>query len=134
MGVKVFQGYLDEHDKLVSVIQEVDIVISALAIPQHEEQLKIIDAIKEAGNIKRFVPSEFGCETDRASALPPFQAVLDKRKKVRGATEASGIPYTFIYANCFGAYFVDVLLHPLEKRDVLVYGTGETKGIYKHSQ
>jgi len=34
------------------VIKEADIVISALAYPQLMDQLKIIDAIKVAGNIK----------------------------------------------------------------------------------
>ncbi|XP_058088394.1 isoeugenol synthase 1-like [Magnolia sinica] len=128
MGVKIFQGNLDEHEKLVSALRQVDIVISTLATPQHKDQFKILDAVKEAGNIKRFIPSEFGCETDRVSALPPFQALIDIRKEVRRATEASGIPYTFITANCYAAYFIDFLLHPQENRDeVLIYGTGEAK-------
>lgn len=46
------QGELDDHEKLVSVMKEVDVVISALAVPQHLDQLKIIKAMKEAGNIK----------------------------------------------------------------------------------
>ena len=48
----VRQGELDEHEKLVSVLKQVDIVISTLAVPQHMDQLKIISAMKEAGNIK----------------------------------------------------------------------------------
>ncbi|KAJ8640399.1 hypothetical protein MRB53_017093 [Persea americana] len=96
MGVKVFQGHLDEHDKLVHAIQQVDVVISALAIPQHLDQLKIIEAIKVAGNIKRFVPSEFGNEVDRVFGLPPFQSIFDNKKKIRRATEAAGIPYTSV--------------------------------------
>jgi glutamyl-tRNA reductase len=46
------QGEVDEHEKIVSALREVDIVISALAYPQVLDQLKIIDAIKVAGNIK----------------------------------------------------------------------------------
>ena len=46
------QGELNEHEKIVSVLREVDIVISTLAYPQVLDQLKIIDAIKVAGNIK----------------------------------------------------------------------------------
>jgi hypothetical protein len=41
----------------VSALREVDIVISALAYPQVLEQLKIIDAIKVAGNIKVINPT-----------------------------------------------------------------------------
>ena len=43
---------MEEHEKIVSALREVDIVISALAYPQVLDQLKIIDAIKVAGNIK----------------------------------------------------------------------------------
>eukprot|EP00268_Persea_americana_P050175 TRINITY_DN5440_c2_g2_i1.p1 TRINITY_DN5440_c2_g2~~TRINITY_DN5440_c2_g2_i1.p1 ORF type:complete len:181 (+),score=28.02 TRINITY_DN5440_c2_g2_i1:171-713(+) len=118
MGVKVFQGHLDEHDKLVHAIQQVDVVISALAIPQHLDQLKIIEAIKVAGNIKRFVPSEFGNEVDRVFGLPPFQSIFDNKKKIRRATEAAGIPYTYVTANSFATYFIDFLLHPHEQREI----------------
>jgi hypothetical protein len=43
---------LEEHEKLVSAVKQVDVVISTLAVPQHLDQLKIISAMKEAGNIK----------------------------------------------------------------------------------
>lgn len=45
------QGEL-EHDQILAVIKQVDIVICSLPYPQVMEQLKIIDAIKVAGNIK----------------------------------------------------------------------------------
>lgn len=132
LGVTIFKGELDEHEKLVSVTKEVDIVISALAYPQVLDQLKIIEAIKVAGNIKRFLPSDFGCEEDRVTVLPPFQEFLNKKKKIRRAVEEAGIPYTFVSANCFGAYFINLLLHPHdhEKEDITVYGTGEAKAVF----
>lgn len=46
------QGELDEQEKLVAALKQVDVVISTLAVPQHLEQFKIIEAIKQAGNIK----------------------------------------------------------------------------------
>ena len=46
------QGRVEEQEKLVSVLRQVDVVICTLAYPQVLEQLKIIDAIKLAGNIK----------------------------------------------------------------------------------
>ncbi|KAK3043917.1 hypothetical protein RJ639_000616 [Escallonia herrerae] len=79
---------------------------------------------------KRFLPSDFGCEEDRISVLPPFQAFLDKKKRIRRAIEAAGIPYTYVSANCFGAYFVNYLLRPHEKHDnIIVYGNGEAKAL-----
>ncbi|KAJ0024831.1 hypothetical protein Pint_07260 [Pistacia integerrima] len=124
------QGEPDEHEKLVSVIREVDVVISALAYPQVLDQFKIIDAIKVAGNIKRFLPSDFGCEEDTVRPLPPFDNFLEKKRRIRRAIEAAGIPYTFVLANCFGAYFVNILLRPFDQPDhILVYGSGGAKAI-----
>ncbi|KAL8485949.1 hypothetical protein ACS0TY_028020 [Phlomoides rotata] len=128
MGAIIVKGRLDEHEKLVSIIKEVDVVISALAFPQVLDQFKILEAIKVAGNIKRFLPSDFGVEEGRVSALPPFEEFLEKKRRIRRAIEEANIPYTFVSANCFGAYFLNYLLHPSQpKQDITVYGTGEAK-------
>ncbi|XP_028771182.1 isoeugenol synthase 1-like [Neltuma alba] len=110
LGVTVFQGELDEQDKLVSCLQQVDVVISTVAVPQHLEQLKLIKAIKQAGNIKGFVPSEYGNEVDRLQGLRPFEDALENKRKMRRATEEAGIPYTYISANSFAAYSINYLL------------------------
>ncbi|KAI3464376.1 hypothetical protein Pfo_021039 [Paulownia fortunei] len=135
MGAIILKGRVDEHDKLVSVLREVDVVISTLPYPQVLDQLKILEAIKVAGNIKRFLPSDFGVEEDRVSVLPPFQAFLEKKKKIRRAIEAANIPYTFVSANCFGAYFVNYLLRPFEqKQEITVYGSGEAKAVLNYEE
>ncbi|KAF7138961.1 hypothetical protein RHSIM_Rhsim07G0053400 [Rhododendron simsii] len=137
MGVILIQGELREHEKLVSLIKQVDIVISALGTPCYMEQLRIIDAIKVAGNVKRFIPSEFGCEEDQITAvLPSFQDLLDKKKKIRRATEATGVPFTFLSSTCFSAYFLSFLLHPHDKysEELTIYGTGESKAVFTHEE
>ncbi|KAL3813128.1 hypothetical protein ACJIZ3_014396 [Penstemon smallii] len=138
MGVIVFHGELNDHEKLVSVAKEVEIVISALAVPQHLDQIKIINAMKEAGNIKRFVPSEFGNEVDRVSgALPPFQQLLDNKRKIRRAVEEAKIPFTFVSANSFAAYFVDYLLHPHDddnSDEVTIFGNGDAKAVLNYEE
>ncbi|XP_031371923.1 eugenol synthase 1-like [Punica granatum] len=135
IGVTIVEGELEEHEKMVSAMREADVVISALPYPLVPAQLKIIQAIKHAGNIKRFLPSDFGVEEDRITALPPFQAFLDKKKCIRRATEAAGIPYTYVSANCFGAYFINYLLHPSEQRnDVLIFGTGDGKVVLNYEE
>ncbi|KAB1219423.1 Eugenol synthase 1 [Morella rubra] len=135
MGANFVLGELNEHGKIVSVLRKVDIIISALAFPQVLDQLKIIDAIKVAGNIKRFLPSDFGCEEDRVIPLPPFQACLEKKRKVRRAIEAAAIPYTFVSSNCYGAYFVNYLLRPHEERDhIVVYGSGKAKAVLNYEE
>lgn len=66
----------------------------------------------------------------RITALKPFQTYLDRKGSVRKATEASGIPYTYVIGNCCAQYFLHVLFHPYDKQaDTVIYGTGETKGI-----
>ncbi|KAK6940500.1 NmrA-like domain [Dillenia turbinata] len=135
IGVNVFYGHLDENEKLVEVIKQVDVVISAVAYPQVLDQFNIIEAIKVAGNVKRFLPSDFGCEEDRVAPLPPFQTFLDKKRKIRRAIEAANIPYTFVPANCFGAHFVNLLLHPHEQSDeIVVYGTGKAKAVLNYEE
>ncbi|KAK3409730.1 hypothetical protein EUGRSUZ_J01826 [Eucalyptus grandis] len=135
IGVHIIEGELEEHEKIVAALKKVDIVISALAYPQVLDQLKIIDAIIAAGNIKRFVPSDFGCEEDKIKALPPFEEFLEKKRKIRRAIEAAGIPFTFVTANCFATYFVDVLLHPHDPSDeIVVYGNGEAKAVLNYEE
>ncbi|ERN20657.1 hypothetical protein AMTR_s00070p00170930 [Amborella trichopoda] len=125
MGVHIIQGYMDEYDKLLSVLHKVDDVISLLPIPQHLEQLILINAIKEVGNIKRFIPSEFGIEAGKAYGLPPLQRISDTKKKIRSAIKEARIPHTFITGNSFGAHFVDYLLNPQQQMDeITIYGDG----------
>jgi len=131
-GIHILAGSLDDHNSLVNAIKQVDIVISSVAVPQHLEQLNIMRAIKEVGNIKRFIPSEFANEVDRVEAFPPFQRVCDTKKKIRREIEESGIPYSFISANSFLAYFVDYFLRPRQKpqpEEVVIYGDGLTKAV-----
>ncbi|XWS62517.1 hypothetical protein CRYUN_Cryun06bG0017900 [Craigia yunnanensis] len=135
IGTTIIQGELDEHDKIVAVLRQVDVVISLLPFPQVPDQIHIIEAIKVAGNIKRFLPSEFGVEEDRLNFLPPFEACLDKKRKVRRAVEAAGIPYTYVSANCFGVYFLNYLFRPHEEHeDIIVYGSGEAKALLNYEE
>lgn len=63
------------------------------------------------------------------TVLPPFYAFLEKKRKIRRAIEEANIPYTYVSANCFGAYFVNYLLRPYEQnQEIVVYGSGEAKG------
>ncbi|KAL6981655.1 hypothetical protein U1Q18_023283 [Sarracenia purpurea var. burkii] len=79
---------------------------------------------------QRFIPSEFGVEDERVTALPPFQAVIDQRKKIRRATEAAGIPFTFPSSTCLGKYFMSFLLRPQDQPEELsIFGTGEANGL-----
>lgn len=54
LGMKFFHGDLNNHESLAMAIKQVDVVISTVGFAQVSDQVKIIAAIKEAGNIKVF--------------------------------------------------------------------------------
>lgn len=56
-GVRLIEGSFSDHQSLVDAVKQVDVVIctmSGVHFRSHNilEQLKLVDAIKEAGNIK----------------------------------------------------------------------------------
>jgi len=125
-GVTLVKGDLYDHKSLVSAIKQADVVISAVGARQLADQTKIIAAIKEAGNVKRFVPSEFGVDADRAEAVDPAKSMLATKAKIRRAIEAEGIPYTIVCSNAFAGY----VLPSLARSDqVTIFGDGNTKAI-----
>lgn len=139
-GCHLVTGSFNDHQSLVNAVKLVDVVICAMSgvhIRSHQIllQLKLVVAIKEAGNIKRFLPSEFGTDPARmAHALEPGRVTFDDKMVVRKAIEDAGIPFTYISANCFAGYFLGGLCQPgfiIPSRDsVVLFGDGNIKGIY----
>ncbi|KAK1375054.1 NmrA domain-containing protein [Heracleum sosnowskyi] len=76
-GARLVKASFSDHKSLVNAVNQVDVVIctmSGVHFRSHNitMQLKLVDAIKEAGNIKRFLPSEFGMDPARmVNALEP---------------------------------------------------------------
>ena len=83
--------------------------------------------------MQRFLPSEFGSDADNVHAVEPAKSIFEQRAKVRRATEAEGIPYTYVSSNCFAGYFVVNLVQagltapPRDK--VVILGDGNAKGL-----
>ncbi|EFJ24689.1 hypothetical protein SELMODRAFT_414678 [Selaginella moellendorffii] len=135
-GAKIFWVSLDDHDELVKLLKQVDVVICTVS-HFHLEQYKLINAIKEAGNIKKFYPSEFGTDVDRNPHIPPGDKLFTDKVAIRRTVEALGIPYTYISANCFMGFFLASFaqLEPLSKffppRDsVVIHGDGNVKIVW----
>ncbi|KAL5705565.1 hypothetical protein ACHQM5_023854 [Ranunculus cassubicifolius] len=139
-GAKLVEGSFSDHQSLVEAVRMVDVVICTMSgtfIRSHNLllQLKLIEAIKEAGNIKRFLPSEFGMDPARMRhAIEPGRITTDEKMIVRKAIEDAGIPFTYISANCFAGYSVGNLsqlgtLFPC-RDEVCLYGDGNVKVIY----
>ncbi|XP_078439289.1 phenylcoumaran benzylic ether reductase POP1-like [Wolffia australiana] len=134
-GVTFLHGDLFDHESLVSAIRQADVVISAVGAAQLSEQSRIVAAIKEAGNVKRFLPSEFGNDVDRVHAEEPAKSVFEVKARFRRLVESEGIPHTFVASNFFAGYFLPSLSQPgslsTPPRDkIVILGDGEAKGVY----
>ncbi|XP_022731673.1 bifunctional pinoresinol-lariciresinol reductase-like [Durio zibethinus] len=139
-GAHLVPGSFSDQQSLVDAVKLVDVVICAISgvhIRSHQIllQLKLVDAIKEAGNVKRFLPSEFGTDPARMeNAMEPGRVTFDDKMVVRRAIEEAGIPFTYVSANCFAGYFLGGLCQPgfiLPSRDhVHLLGDGNQKAIY----
>ncbi|CAK9178506.1 unnamed protein product [Ilex paraguariensis] len=134
LGVTLIYGDMYDHEGLVKAIKQVDVVISTVGHMQIGDQVKIIAAIKEAGNVKRFFPSEFGNDVDHAHAVEPAKSAFAFKAQIRRTVEAEGIPYTYVSANCFAAYFLPTLMQlgatapPRDK--VTILGDGNPKAVF----
>nr|GMD78001.1 isoflavone reductase homolog [Ipomoea batatas] len=136
-GARLVEASFDDHRSLVDAVKQVDVVIctmSGVHFRSHNIllQLKLVEAIKEAGNIKRFVPSEFGMDPARmGNAMEAGRVTFDEKMEIRKAIEEANIPHTYISANCFAGYFcgnlsqLGSLLPP--KHTAYIYGTGNVK-------
>ncbi|KAL3635777.1 hypothetical protein CASFOL_020324 [Castilleja foliolosa] len=139
-GAQLIEASFSDHRSLVEAVKQVDVVVCAMSGVHFRShnlllQLKLVDAIKEAGNIKRFLPSEFGVDPARMEhALEPGRVTFDEKMIVRKAIEEAQIPYTYVSANCFAGYFVgnlsqmETLLPP--KHNVRIYGDGNVKAVF----
>uniref|UniRef100_A0A7N0U4F6 NmrA-like domain-containing protein n=1 Tax=Kalanchoe fedtschenkoi TaxID=63787 RepID=A0A7N0U4F6_KALFE len=140
-GAHLVDGSFSDHQSLVEAVKLVDVVIctmSGVHFRSHNIllQLKLVDAIKEAGNVKRFLPSEFGMDPALLGhAIEPGRVTFDEKMTVRRAIEEANIPFTYISANCFAGYFVGNLsqmgtLIPPKGDQVQLYADGTVKVAY----
>ncbi|CAH2080556.1 unnamed protein product, partial [Thlaspi arvense] len=90
------------------------------ASPPPLQQLNIITAIKEAGNLK-------------SQSVAAFQELLDNKKEIRRQRRRHTYHTLMSLPNSFAAYFVDYLLHPRQTSPHLtIYGSGQAKGYVHH--
>uniref|UniRef100_A0A803PKF7 (+)-lariciresinol reductase n=1 Tax=Cannabis sativa TaxID=3483 RepID=A0A803PKF7_CANSA len=140
-GATLVSASFNDHQSLINAVKLVDVVICAISgvhVRSHHIllQLKLVDAIKQAGNVKRFLPSEFGTDPARMknNAMGAERVVFDDKMEVRKAIEEANIPFTYISANCCAGYFLGGLGQPghyLPSTDsVLLFGDGNKKAIY----
>ncbi|KAL8141720.1 hypothetical protein V2J09_014752 [Rumex salicifolius] len=107
MGAQLVEGSFSDHRSLVEAVKKADVVIctmSGVHFRSHDIllQLKLVEAIKEAGNVKRFLPSEFGIDSARmGNALEAARITFDEKMQVRKAIDDASIPFTYVSASVF---------------------------------
>ncbi|CAN6446670.1 unnamed protein product [Victoria cruziana] len=133
-GVTLLQGSLEDHESLLEAIKKVDVVISTVGNAQILQQSNIIAAIKQAGNVKRFFPSEFGIDVDRQNAVEPAKSTFSLKAQIRRAIEAEGIPHTYVCCGFFAAYILPNMSQPgliSPPRDkIVILGDGNPKAVF----
>uniref|UniRef100_A0A453MQ39 NmrA-like domain-containing protein n=1 Tax=Aegilops tauschii subsp. strangulata TaxID=200361 RepID=A0A453MQ39_AEGTS len=93
-------------------------------------------AIKEAGNVKRFLPSEFGSDVERVHTVDPAATLYAGKLSLRRLIEAEGIPHTYVCCNGFAETYLpsigDVTAvgagPPSDK--ITVLGDGDAKAVF----
>ncbi|CAI9096291.1 OLC1v1032396C1 [Oldenlandia corymbosa var. corymbosa] len=137
-GAIILHGSINDDQALLEKMlkeNEIDIVISVVGGGNLLDQLTLIRAIKTAGTkIKRFLPSEFGHDVDRADPVEPGLRMYKEKRKVRRLTEELGIPYTYICCNSIASWPYYDNTHPSDVLPPLhhfqIYGDGNIKAYF----
>ncbi|CAM8987188.1 unnamed protein product [Rhodiola kirilowii] len=133
-GVRILKGSLQDEEKLMEAVKLVDVVICAVAATHALDQKLLIRVIKQAGCIKRFVPSEFGMDPDRVQIRGMDYDFYSKKAEIRRLVEAEGILHTYVSCNFYTSYLLPSLVQPglkLPPRDrVKIFGDGNVKAVF----
>lgn len=134
-GVHIVHGSVRDHNSLVNAMRGIEVVISAMGGSEVTDQLNIVDAIKELdGVVKRFLPSEFGHDIDRADPVEPGLTFYKEKRKIRQAVEAAKIPFTYICCNSIAGWPYFNHTHPSQipppTQQFEIYGDGNVKAYF----
>ncbi|XP_008784910.3 probable pinoresinol-lariciresinol reductase 3 [Phoenix dactylifera] len=132
-GVTLLKGSLQDFPSLLEAVKQVDVVICAVPSKQTLDQKLLIRAIKEAGCIKRFVPSEFGADPNKVQILGMDHGHYKEKIEIRRCIENEGIPYTYISCNFLMRYLLPSLVQPglntPPRDEIKIFGDGNVKAV-----
>jgi leucoanthocyanidin reductase len=135
-GAITIYGLVNDKESMVKTLKEneIEVVISAVGGEKLLDQIALIEAIKEAGIVKRFLPSEFGHDVDRADPVEPGLTMYRAKRRIRRAIEDFNIPYTYICCNSIASWPYCDNTHPSEVLPPLdqfrIYGDGNVKAYF----
>ncbi|KAF5751948.1 leucoanthocyanidin reductase 1 [Tripterygium wilfordii] len=143
-AVKYFQdraaiilfGMINDKEFVEKTLKEnkIDVVISAVGGKEILDQLPLVEAINAVGTVKRFLPSEFGHDVDRADPVEPGLTMYNHKRLVRRLIEKYDVPYTYICCNSIASWPYHNNKHPSEVIPPLdqfeIYGDGSVKAYF----
>nr|AWH11769.1 leucoanthocyanidin reductase [Nekemias megalophylla] len=135
-GAILLTGSIGDKEVMMEILKkyEIEVVISAVGGEAILDQLPLAEAIKTVGSVKRFLPSEFGHDIDRAEPVEPGLTMYMEKRKVRRFIEEAAIPYTYICCNSIAAWPYHDNTHPADVLPPLdrfhIYGDGSVKAYF----
>ncbi|GMJ05711.1 hypothetical protein like AT1G75290 [Hibiscus trionum] len=135
-GAILLNGPANDKELMVKLLKEhhIEIVISAVGGEKISDQLALVEAISSVGTVKRFLPSEFGHDVDRAEPVEPGLRMYKEKREVRRLVETLDIPYTYICCNSIASWPYYDNRHPSEVIPPLdqfqIYGDGSVKAYF----
>ncbi|KAJ8774549.1 hypothetical protein K2173_016995 [Erythroxylum novogranatense] len=135
-GATILLGKINDKENMEKLLKkhEIDVVISAVGAENLLDQLVLVEAIKAVGTVKRFLPSEFGHDVDRADPVQPGLDMYNEKRLVRRSIEDSKVPYTYICCNSIASWPYHDNCHPSEVLPPLdrfgIYGDGNVKAYF----
>ncbi|CAK8573081.1 unnamed protein product [Lathyrus sativus] len=135
-GAIIIYGGVDNKEFMEKILKkyEIDIVISAIGAESLLDQITLVEAMKTIKTVKRFLPSEFGHDVDRADPVEPGLGMYKQKRLVRRVIEESGVPYTYICCNSIASWPYYNNCHPSSLPPPLdqlhVYGNGNVKAYF----
>ncbi|GAV59679.1 NmrA domain-containing protein [Cephalotus follicularis] len=135
-GALILHGLINDTKLMEKILRdhEIEIVISAVGGENLADQLSLVEAIKAVDTVKRFLPSEFGHDVDRANPVEPGLSMYVEKRKVRRLIEDLGVPYTYICCNSIASWPYHDNTHPSQLLPPLdqfqIYGDGSVKAYF----
>uniref|UniRef100_A0A1J3GLJ9 Putative pinoresinol-lariciresinol reductase 3 n=1 Tax=Noccaea caerulescens TaxID=107243 RepID=A0A1J3GLJ9_NOCCA len=134
-GVTLLKGSLDDEGSLEEAVRKVDVVISAIPSKHVLDQKPLIKVIKQATSIKRFVPAEYGADSEKTQVSDLDHGFYAKKTEIRRLIESEKIPHTYICCGLFMRILLPSLAQPggsqsPPREKVTVFGDGNVKAVF----
>ena len=124
--VQVIKVDYNDVPTLTEALKGQDAVVSTITTVGIQSQSNLIDAAI-AAKVKRFIPSEFGCDLSnpKARQLPVYGHKVQIQEAIEKKTKGTDTTYTYVYNNAFLDWGIDMtFLIDLKNKKMELYDDG----------